>query len=224
MIMLKKILSYLYPITLYKEKSSISETLEVTLYNGKYLLNTKNTNYSYGSLQTVLKKGLLEIGKNNISEMKHILILGVAGGSVVKTLVNDFNFSNKITGVELDQHVIDIANKYFNLNTFQNFECVIDDAQNFVEETPNKYDLIIIDIFNDKVMPAFLFENDFIHNTKNLLQKKGYILFNIMDSKIQKKIISENYFNHFEENEYVMKVIKNVERFNDLIIIHSVKK
>ncbi|WP_091465596.1 spermidine synthase [Flavobacterium urocaniciphilum] len=222
--MLKKILSYLYPITLYKEKSSISETLEVTLYNGKYLLNTKNTNYSYGSLQTVLKKGLLEIGKNNISEMKHILILGVAGGSVVKTLVNDFNFSNKITGVELDQHVIDIANKYFNLNTFQNFECVIDDAQNFVEETPNKYDLIIIDIFNDKVMPAFLFENDFIHNTKNLLQKKGYILFNIMDSKIQKKIISENYFNHFEENEYVMKVIKNVERFNDLIIIHSVKK
>lgn len=224
MIMLKKILSYLYPITLYKEKSSISETLEVTLYNGKYLLNTKNTNYSYGSLQTVLKKGLLEIGKNNISEMKHILILGVAGGSVVKTLVNDFNFSNKITGVELDQHVINIANKYFNLNTFQNFECVIADAQNFVEETPNKYDLIIIDIFNDKVMPAFLFEKDFIHNTKNLLQKKGFILFNIMDSKIQKKIISENYFNHFEENEYVMKVIKNVERFNDLIIIHSVKK
>ncbi len=224
MIMLKKILSYLYPITLYKEKSSISETLEVTLYNGKYILNTKNTNYSYGSLQIVLKKGLLEIGKNNISEMKHILILGVAGGSVVKTLVNDFNFSNKITGVELDQHVIDIANKYFNLNTFQNFECVIDDAQKFVEETPNKYDLIIIDIFNDKVMPAFLFEKDFIHNTKNLLQKKGYILFNIMDSKIQKKIISENYFNHFEENEYVMKVIKNVERFNDLIIIHSVKK
>jgi len=224
MIMLKKILSYLYPITLYKEKSSISETLEVTLYNGKYLLNTKNTNYSYGSLQTVLKKGLLEIGKNNISEMKHILILGVAGGSVVKTLVNDFNFLNKITGVELDQHVINIANKYFNLNTFQNFECVIADAQNFVEETPNKYDLIIIDIFNDKVMPAFLFEKDFIHNTKNLLQKKGFILFNIMDSKIQKKIISENYFNHFEENEYVMKVIKNVERFNDLIIIHSVKK
>ena len=222
--MLKKILSYLYPITLYKEKSSISETLEVTLYNGKYLLNTKNTNYSYGSLQTVLKKGLLEIGKNNISEMKHILILGVAGGSVVKTLVNDFNFLNKITGVELDQHVINIANKYFNLNTFQNFECVIADAQNFVEETPNKYDLIIIDIFNDKVMPAFLFEKDFIHNTKNLLQKKGFILFNIMDSKIQKKIISENYFNHFEENEYVMKVIKNVERFNDLIIIHSVKK
>lgn len=217
--MWKKLLSYLYPITLYKETSVFSETLEITLYNGKYLLNTKNTNYSYGSLQAVLKKGLQEIGKDSISKMEHILILGVAGGSVVKTLVNDFNFSNKITGVEIDQNVIVLANKYFQLDKISNFNCVIADAEKFVATTSEKYDLIIVDIFNDKNMPGFLFEESFINNTKQILNVNGFILFNIMDLKIHKKVISENYFKYFDESNYSKNVIKNVERFNDLIII-----
>ena len=217
--MWKKLLSYIYPITLYKEKSDFSETLEVALYNGKYLLNTKNTNYSYGSLQAVLKKGLLEIGKDEISNMNHILILGVAGGSVVQTLVKDFNFSKKITGVEIDKNVITLANNYFHLNKIPNFDCVIADAEKFVASTSEKYDLIIVDIFNDKNMPAFLFEESFINNTKTILNINGFILFNIMGLKMHKKVISENYFKYFDDVTYSKKVIKNVERFNDLIIV-----
>lgn len=217
--MFKKILSYLYPITLYKEKSDISETLEITLYNGKILLNTKNTNYSYGSLQSILKKGLLEIGATEISKMHHILILGVAGGSVVKTLIKDFKFSNKITGVEIDPLVIKLANKYFGLEKISNFNCVISDAEKFVATTSEKYDLVIIDIFNDKNMPGFLFEESFINNTKQILDMNGTILFNIMDLKINKKKISDAYFTHFEEEIYQKRIIKNVERFNDLILI-----
>lgn len=217
--MWKKLLSYLYPITLYKETSVFSETLEITLYNGKYLLNTKNTNYSYGSLQTVLKKGLHEIGKDAISKMEHILVLGVAGGSVVKTLVSDFNFSKKITGVEIDQNIITLANHYFHLDKISNFNCVIADAEKFVATTSSTYDLIIVDIFNDKNMPGFLFEESFINHTKQLLNINGFILFNIMDLKINKKRISTEYLEHFDNTIYSKKVIKNVERFNDLLII-----
>ena len=114
--MFKKILSYFYPITIYNKKSDISRTLEVTLYNGKTLLNTKNTNYSYGSLQTVLKKGLLTICKSEINKMNNILLLGVAGGSVIKTLITDFEFTKSIVGVELDAEIIEIANSYFDLD------------------------------------------------------------------------------------------------------------
>lgn len=220
--MFKKLLSYLYPITIYKKKSDISQSFEVTLYNGKTLLNTKNTNYSYGSLQTVLKKGLLAIGKSEINKMNSVLVLGVAGGSVVKTLVTDFKFTKSITGVEIDPEIIEIANSYFDLDKVTNFKCIIDDAERFVATSKNTYDLILIDIFKDTEMPEFLFQENFIRNSKLQLNKKGYILFNIMVLDASKKDKIKNYLNHFEAQNYSKKVLNNIERFNDLIVIKSI--
>lgn len=219
--MIKKILSYIYPITIYNKSSDISKSLEVTLYNGKIMLNTKNTNYSYGSLQTVLKKGLLTIGKSEISKMNSILILGVAGGSVVQTLVKEFSYTNSIIGVELDTEVIEIANSYFDLDKITNFKCYIDDAEKFVTTHKEKYNLIIIDIFKDTEMPEFLFQESFISNIKQMLHNKGHIVFNtmILDTNKQNKI--DLYLQHFEDLNYEKKVLKNVERYNDLIIIKS---
>lgn len=217
--MFKKILSYFYPVTVYKTSSTISKTLEVTLYNGKTLLNTKNTNYSYGSLQKVLKKGLSEIGIHEIKKMNSILILGVAGGSVVKTLVEDFGFRNNITGVELDAEIIEIAHTHFNLDKFSNFKCIIDDAEQFVAASENSYDLILIDIFKDSEMPMFLFETNFINNIKKILETKGYILFNTMILDKNKKQIIEQYLQQFKDENYNIKILRNVEKFNDLVIV-----
>ena len=221
--MFKKILSYFYPITIFKETSTISKTIEVTLYNGKMLLNTKNTNYSFGSLQSILKKGLLDIGSAEINRMESVLILGVAGGSVVQTLVNDFSFSKNILGVELDAEIIHIANSYFNLDKIPNFKCVIADAEKFVQTDANKYDLIIIDIFKDTEMPEFLFHDNFISNTKQLLNKNGYILFNTMHLNRNSKNTIDKYLLHFDSNSYSKKVLKNVEKYNDVIIIKRFK-
>ncbi len=217
--MFKKILSYLYPITIYNKPSVISKSIEVTLYNGKMLLNTKNTNYSYGSLQVILKKGLLDIGKAEINSMESILILGVAGGSVVQTLVTDFSFTKNITGVELDKEIIDVANSYFNLDKISNFKCIIADAEQFVNTDANHYDLIVIDIFKDTEMPSFLFEQSFVSNCKKLLNKNGYILFNTMH--LNKNVI-DKYLLHFDSNSYIKKVLKNIERYNDVIIIKRI--
>ncbi len=217
--MFKKILSYLYPITIYNKPSVISKSIEVTLYNGKMLLNTKNTNYSYGSLQVILKKGLLDIGKAEINSMESILILGVAGGSVVQTLVTDFSFTKNITGVEVDKEIIDVANSYFNLDKISNFKCIIADAEQFVNTDANHYDLIVIDIFKDTEMPSFLFEQSFVSNCKKLLNKNGYILFNTMH--LNKNVI-DKYLLHFDSNSYIKKVLKNIERYNDVIIIKRI--
>ena len=220
--MFKKILSYFYPITIYKETSTISKSIEVTIYNGKTLLNTKNTNYSFGSLQAILKKGLLDIGAAEISRMESVLILGVAGGSVVQTLVTDFSFSKKITGVELDSEIINIANSYFGLDKIPNFKCVIADAEKFVQTDTSHYDLIIIDIFKDTEMPEFLFQESFISNSKQLLNKNGNILFNTMHLNKSNISKTETYLSHFDSNLYETKVLKNIEKYNDVVLIKSI--
>jgi spermidine synthase len=179
-VMLQKFLSFFIPVTIYRKKSSINSSLEVTWNNGQLVLDSKNTNYSYGSLQRILRKGLRYIGFSRIKGFKKILVLGVAGGSVIKTLTEEVGFTGKITGVEIDPLAIDIANKYFELDKISDLEIIIDDAFEFVLKTKEKYDLIIIDIFQDTAMPNFLFENFFINRINFLLNVNGFILFNTM--------------------------------------------
>ena len=140
--MIKKIFSYLIPIKIYETKSSLSKSIEVTWANGELVLDSENTNYSYGSLQRILRYGLKNIGYEKIVPMNHILVLGVAGGSIIKTLVDEINYKGKITGVEIDPKIIKIANTYFKLDEVKNLEIIIGDAFEFVLKTKTKYDLI----------------------------------------------------------------------------------
>lgn len=219
--MFQKIFSYILPFTIAKQKSVFSKTLEITWVNGQLVLDSKNTNYSYGSLQRILRKGLKFIGFDKIKSMNHVLVLGVAGGSVIKTLVNEVHFDGKITGVEIDKAVIDLANTYFQLNEIQNLEIVIDDAFEFVIKTKQKYDLIIIDVFQDSYMPSFLFESHFIDRLCQILNSKGYLLFNTMLLNEQQKKLNLAFFNAFDTTKYLPKKLHKVEDLNELIIVES---
>jgi spermidine synthase len=73
------------------------------MVNGKLVLDSENTNYSYGNLQRILRKGLHTIGLERINKMNKILVLGVEGVSVIKTLTEEFKFKGKIIGVEIDK-------------------------------------------------------------------------------------------------------------------------
>ena len=216
--MFAKFLSYFIPINVYKKNSAMSKSLEVTWNNGELVLDSKNTNYSYGSLQRILKKGLKYIGYERIKKFESILILGVAGGSVIKTLVDDVKFKGKITGVEIDAEIIEIAKKYFKLDEIKNLELHLDDAFEFVLKTKENYDLIIIDIFQDTKMPNFLFEDFFINRINFLLNPEGFILFNTMVISEKDRIRNLDYRKKFNGN-YSIRMYPKVEIHNELFTI-----
>jgi spermidine synthase len=216
--MFQKLLSYILPVNIYKQNSSISKSLEVTLNNGKLVIDSKNTNYSYGSLQRILRKGLRFIGFERIKNFENILVLGVAGGSVIKTLVDDVKFTGKITGVELDKQVINIANTYFKLNEIKNLSLINEDAFEFVLKTKKKYDLIIIDVFQDTVMPNFLFEYFFINRVNLILNVNGFILFNTMLLNEKDQLRNNNYKKKFS-NDYSVRMYPKMEEHNELFTI-----
>ena len=221
--MIKKIFSYFIPIKIYETNSVLSKSLEVTWANGELVLDSENANYSYGSLQRILRLGLQNIGYEKIVPMNQILVLGVAGGSVIKTLVDEIKYKGKITGVEIDPEIITIANTYFKLDKIENLEIVIDDAFEFVLKTKTKYDLIIIDIFQDTTMPNFLFETFFIHRVCSLLKSRGFILFNTMLLNESQNLRNKKYISEFYENQFQIKTIPRLEVHNELIIIEKLK-
>lgn len=216
--MIKRLLSYILPIKIDQKKSEFSKNLEVTWNNGSLVLDSLNTNYSFGSLQRVLKKGLKYIGFERIQNFQSILVLGVAAGSVIETLKKEVKFKGKITGVEIDTTVVEMATKYFGLGNYDNVSIVIDDAFEFVLKTKEKYDLIIIDIFQDTTMPNFLFEDFFINRVNYLLNVNGFILFNTMVLDYKDRRRNATYKSKFNNN-YSVRLYPKIEVHNELFTI-----
>ena len=220
--MISRLFSYIIPVNIIKLKSSYSKSIEVSWNNGQLVLDSENTNYSYGSLQRILRKGLKYIGFDRIRKFEKILVLGVAGGSVIKTLVDEIKFNGEITGVEIDQTMIEVVNKYFKLNEIYNLKIVIDDAFEFVLKTKETYDLIIIDIFQDTTMPSFLFQDFFINRINFLLNVNGFILFNTMITNEKDSLRNIEYKNKFSEN-YSLRMYPKVEDHNELFTIKKLQ-
>ena len=222
--MFKKLFSYFIPINIYRKKSAVSKDIEVTWNNGQLVIDSKSTNYSYGSLQRILRKGLKAIGFEKIRTMQNILVLGVAGGSVVKTLADEIGCKGRITGVEIDPEIIEIAKEYFHIGQIPNFEIIIDDAFEFVLKTEQKYDLIIIDIFQDTTMPNFLFEKFFIDRIGFLLNDKGFMLFNTMLLDNADEIRNNKYVSEFDTSAFEVSRMPRVETHNELILAQKLNK
>lgn len=219
--MLKRLLSYLIPLNVAQRKSGWSKNLEVNWNNGQLVLDSKNTNYSYGSLQRILRKGLKTIGFENVRPMQDILVLGVAGGSVIKTLVDEIGCRGRITGVEIDADVLELAQAYFGLQQIPNLELVVDDAFEFCLRTRKQYDLIIIDIFQDTHMPNFLFEQFFANRTGALMKPGGWLMFNTMLLEAAHEDRNKQYRSFWEAPSFTLRVLPRVEQHNEILIVYK---
>ncbi|MEC4113810.1 spermidine synthase [Myroides pelagicus] len=218
--MITKFLSYFFPITVKKYSSSISNQLDITWQKGELNLNSKNTNYSYGNLERVLRDGLKYIGERKIKNMDSILILGLGAGSVVDTLRNHIQYENKITSIELDPIVIDLGKKYFKLNELQHKHTIIQiDAFEYALRSKETFNLIIIDIFQDHIMPSFLFEDYFIRHIKKMLRKDGFILFNTITLNQEHKLRNEKFISLFDNTNYSTRIYPKSLKYNELLTI-----
>lgn len=210
---MSKILSYFYPITK-KVVSDFSGTLEITWYNGKKMLNTENANYSYGSLQEILKYGLEKIDLKNVNS---ILLLGLGGGSVIETLLSDFKYSKHISAVDIDPVIIDIAVREFNLKENETLKLICDDAGNFMRCNTQLFDLIIIDLFIDIKVPQSFLKLPFWETVVNASGTNGTILFNASLEKTRSTAL-DDIIRFLNTCFYKTEVYDKVKNTNTLII------
>jgi len=188
---LKKIISFFYRLKIATFSSKFNPLLIVYLQDGKLVLNTKNANYSFGSLHRVFQKAFYKI---NITKNppKNILLLGLGAGSVPQIIYNQLNLNPNIDAVEIDPKVVDLGKKYFGLNDYKKLSIFIDDAKHFVEISKNHYDLIIVDLFNDISVPEDFCKLNFFQSLNRLLDRNGQILFNFVAYDYQTSQKSEN--------------------------------
>ncbi|GAB3326325.1 spermidine synthase [Hymenobacter humi] len=209
---LQRIVSYVYPLTR-KIKSEYNGELELTLTNGRKILDSANANYSYGSLQRILKVALTKI---DLVATQNILLLGLGGGSVVATLRNDFQFNGRITAVEIDPAVIRIAKEEFEIIPAENLHIVCADAFKFIKESSEKHDLIIVDLFIDNRVPDQFLSREFWHSIRLKTGPNGYLIFNTIADTTNAGVVKSE----LSRLGYAVQEYAQVEGTNTIFIGH----
>jgi len=221
--LMKKKVSPLVPKKGKVYSSAINGRLELNWLDGRLLLDSENANYSYGALQRALGEGLLHIGRAEVANFKNILVLGMGAGSVIETLRKEFQNEGKITAVEIDPVVVDIAKRYFKVNDFANLEIVVEDALSFVLRNKIKFDFILVDLFIDSETPKVFSSPKFLNSLLKSLLVEGTILFNTVN--VAEKFSGRNQkMIRFFEKHCAVTVLAAIEEGNDLLLFKKLRK
>ncbi len=127
---------------------------------------------------------------------KKVLIIGGGDGGVLREVLK--YKIEKVSLVELDKDVIDISRKYLSKICRKSFEdkrlnIVIDDGNNFVKTTKDKFDIVIIDS-PDPIGPAkILFSRKFYSQVHSVLNSKGIMIRQSGSTTLQAEELRSNY-------------------------------
>ncbi|MDG4812328.1 fused MFS/spermidine synthase [Hydrogenovibrio sp. 3SP14C1] len=135
--------------------------------------------------QACLLEDALE--KAHSSRVQSILMLGLGGGSLASQLHSVLPNCQQ-TLVELREAVIQIAYRYFYLPETPQIETIQADAQAFVQHSPQQYNLIIVDLYDNESMPWAFTEEAFLSQLLSLVSPSGRILFNLWKSSPEKTL------------------------------------
>jgi len=162
------------------EGESIYNYLQVKDASDKIIFST---NVLFGVQSIKVKSGDLTgmyydyaLAAPLLAEGKRILILGMGTGTFAEQCRKYFP-SAQITGVEIDEKITALAQKYFDLPA--DVEVVTYDGRAFLQSDKNFYDVILVDAFQDISPPFQMSSTEFFALVKNHLAKSGVMVVNM---------------------------------------------
>ncbi|MBP8968386.1 MAG: fused MFS/spermidine synthase [Lachnospiraceae bacterium] len=105
-----------------------------------------------------------------------ILILGMGTGTFAVQCEKYFPGCN-ITGVEIDDKITDLAHEYFDLP--EDITVYTYDGRAFLEADPGKYDVILVDAYQDITIPFQMSSSEFFNLVKGHLKDNGIMVMNM---------------------------------------------
>lgn len=146
--------------------------------------------YDY-ALAAPVMAGIAERGEGDI------LILGMGTGTYAKQCMKYFDNIN-VEGVEIDQKITDLAREYFELPDAINVTTY--DGRAYLQAIDDKYDVIMVDAYQDITIPFQMSSIEFFTMVKEHLKDNGVMVVNMnMHSEEEGNI-----------NDYLSDTIANV--------------
>ncbi len=145
-----------------------------------------------------------------------VLVLGLAGGTIPYQMKKVFGERVSITAVELDRNMV-AASKVF-LPERLDVKLEICDAYDYVRDTREKYDLIVLDIFKRLDIPEKFRSAAFIENAYRALTSEGVLAVNYLLSGSE---VLRPRFKRRLRKRFTVYTVSNRAAFDNKILICS---
>ncbi|XP_054285065.1 eEF1A lysine and N-terminal methyltransferase homolog [Macrosteles quadrilineatus] len=117
----------------------------------------------------------------------HVLVIGLGGGGLCTYIHNCF-LSVRVTAVDIDPKILEVATKYFHLKEDERLQTVIEDGLDYLKKAASsgvKYDAVLFDIDSKdsslglSCPPASFLESDILTATAGCLDDSGVFVLNL---------------------------------------------
>ena len=113
--------------------------------------------------------------RENYEDMD-VLVLGMGTGTFARQCKNYLGDMN-IEGVEIDSKITDLAHEYFRLS--KDIPVTTYDGRAFLNVNDKKYDVIMVDAYQDITIPFQMSSSEFFNLVKSHLKDNGVMVVNI---------------------------------------------
>lgn len=189
----KKWFSYLTPLTLEQTGSDQNPELSVALDRGRIQLLSGNAIYSWDDLYRNFDLAFKQLRLEQYA-YQDVLLLGLGLGSVPYLLEKTYHLHYHYTAVEWDETIAELAARYTLTRLKSSVEVVTADAEVFVEVCEEQFDLLIVDIFEDDLVPPQFETEDFLVACNALLRPGGLLLFNRLHGEYKDRVAAERFY------------------------------
>lgn len=204
----KRLLSYFMELPLEVVSSAIHPELKVSLQQGRLQLSTAKAIYSFSDLYTNFRRAFSKIRIEDL-HVEDALLLGLGLGSIPEMLEKKFGQTFHYTAVELDEVIIDLAQRYTLCQLKSTFDIYCTDAHRFVLTCPsNRFQLICVDLFIEDQIPEPFTETIFMENLARILTPDGLLLFNCFSMEASDRrranwVFQERFLPAFPDATYI---------------------
>lgn len=174
----QRLLSHLHPIPI-AEGMGLYGPLELTLERGRYVVNSPNANQSQGSLHRIMRAALRTAMAGGPAP-RDVLVLGLGAGSAIDVLRDDLGHLGPITGVEREPLMLRWGREHFGLARHKDLSIVEADAEAWLASAPPPADLVVVDLFEDDRVPAWLGARSALDLLRSATRSGGTLVFNTM--------------------------------------------
>jgi predicted membrane-bound spermidine synthase len=150
---------------------------------------------------------------------KSVLVLGLGGGTVTRQL-RAMLPEARITGVEIDAGIIDLARRYMDLDA-QRLDVHIEDAYGFLENTREKFDAILDDLFltgPTDVVRSRTVAGGTMSLLKAKLQKGGVLVANLITDAGEHKTVRTESRRAYVETFASVRAVLPPRGLNEILV------